>query len=216
MARRNDIDWEAVEIEYRAGVRSLKDIGAEFGVSDAGIIKRAKRDEWVRDLGAKIKAKAESLVSERDVSAEVSAQTVISERQVVNASAQMLADKVLGQRSDVQRARSIVQRLWDLVDVELDHPKELEQLGAMMAAPDEFGNDKLNDMYHVAIGLPQQIKNVKLLADSLKVLIELERKVLRLDEQKPVEASPLADLVKAVSGTALPVVANPSLDDDDE
>jgi len=45
-----NIDWEAVEIQYRAGVRSLKDIGAEFGVSDAGIIKKARKEEWVRGI----------------------------------------------------------------------------------------------------------------------------------------------------------------------
>lgn len=128
----------------------------------------------------------------------------------------MMADKVIGQREDIKRARSMVQRLWELVDAELDHPDELKQLGAMLAAPDEFGNDKLNDMYFAAIGLPQQIKNAKLLADALKVLIELERKVLRLDEQKPTEVNPLADLLRAVSGNALPVVANSGLDDDDD
>lgn len=47
-AARKEIDWEAVEMQYRAGIRSLKEIGKEFGVSDAGIIKRARRDEWTR------------------------------------------------------------------------------------------------------------------------------------------------------------------------
>ena len=48
--KRKAIDWESVEMQYRAGIRSLRDIGAEFGVSDVAIIKRAKRDEWTRDL----------------------------------------------------------------------------------------------------------------------------------------------------------------------
>lgn len=57
------VDWDAVEREYRIGLRSLKDIGVEFGVSDAGIIKRAKRDGWVRDLSARIESKAASGVA---------------------------------------------------------------------------------------------------------------------------------------------------------
>ena len=57
------IDWEALEIQYRAGIRSLKNIGSEFGVSDAAIIKRAKRDNWSRDLKAKIQARADAKVS---------------------------------------------------------------------------------------------------------------------------------------------------------
>lgn len=97
----------------------------------------------------------------------------------------MLADKVINQREDVKRARSTVQRLWKLVDDELDQPTELNQLGDMLRSPDQFGNDKLNDMYLSAIGLPQQVKNAKLLADALRVLVELERKVLRLDDAEP-------------------------------
>lgn len=94
----------------------------------------------------------------------------------------MIADAVINQRADVRRARATVQRLWSLVDAELDYPAELAKLGAMMQAPDEFGNDKLNEMYMAAISLPQQIKNAKLLADAIKIMIELERKVLRIDD----------------------------------
>lgn len=47
------IDWEAVEIQYRRGIRSLKSIGDEFGVSHVGIIKRARRDCWERAAPSK-------------------------------------------------------------------------------------------------------------------------------------------------------------------
>lgn len=208
-AKRLPVDWEAVEREYRAGVRSLKDIGAEFNVSDAGIIKRAKKEGWSRSLGAKIKAKAEALVSEREVSAKVSAQTAISERQIVETNATLLADKVINQRQDIQRARSIVQKLWDAVDTELNHPEEFAKIGDMLRSPDEFGADKMNDLYFAALGLPQQVKNVKLLADALKVLIELERKVLRVDdhESKPA-ADSLSDLIAAIGSSAIQVKRN--------
>ena len=215
-AKRPAVDWEAVEREYRAGLRSLRDIATEYGCTEGAIRKKAKAQEWERDISIKVAAKAEALVRKQEVRKEVRTEAAISEREQINASAQMMADKVIGQREDIKRARSMVQRLWELVDAELGHPDELKQLGAMLAAPDEFGNDKLNDMYFAAIGLPQQIKNAKLLADALKVLIELERKVLRLDEQKPTEVNPLADLLRAVSGNALPVVANSGLDDDDD
>ena len=78
------IDWEAVEREYRAGVKTLRQIADEFGVSNPAIVKRAKRDGWARNLAAKIQAKAESLVSKQEVSNEVSKDDAISERQVNN------------------------------------------------------------------------------------------------------------------------------------
>lgn len=213
-AKRPTVDWEAVEREYRAGLRSLRDIAAEYGCTEGAIRKKAKAQEWERDISVKVAAKVEALVRKQEVRSEVRTANSISEREQINVSAQMMADKVIGQREDIRRARSMVQRLWELVDAELDHPDELKKLGAMLAAPDEFGNDKLNDMYFAAISLPQQIKNAKLLADALKVLIELERKVLRLDDQKTVEANPLADLIRAVSGSALPIARH--VEDDDE
>lgn len=176
------IDWEAVEREYRAGLRSLKDIGAEFGVSDAGIIKRAKRDGWVRDRSKKIMAKAEALVSEKEVSTKVSAQTKITERQIVETNALMIAEKVISQREDVKRARSIVQKLFAEVEAECDHKEDFANIGELLADPDANGRDRLNDAYRAAISLPERIKSAKALADAMKVLIELERKVLRISD----------------------------------
>ena len=182
MSEKKFIDWEAVEREYRAGFRSLRDIGSEYGCTEGGIRKTARTQEWERDLSAKVSAKAESLVRKLEVRREARAESAISERELINTSAQMIADKVINQRADIQRARSIVQKLWLAVDAELDHPEAFADLGRMMLSPDETGQDKLFEMYHAAIGLPQQIKNVKLLADAIKVLIELERRVLKIDE----------------------------------
>jgi hypothetical protein len=179
--KRPAVDWEAVEREYRAGLRSLRDIGAEFGCSHTAIQKRADAEGWTRDLSAKIKAAADAKVAKAEVAKEVSAETKIAERQVVEVNAAMLADKVLNQREDIRLARATVQKLWELVNSELEKTEELRRLGELMASPDENGADKLNDLYFAAIGLPQQIKNVKLLADAIKVLIELERKVLKID-----------------------------------
>lgn len=181
-AKRPPVDWEAVEREYRAGVRSLRDIAGEFGCAESAIRKRAGKEGWSRDIAAKVKQKSEELVRKAEVRNTVRTESAISEREQIQASATMIADKVINQRIDIQRARSIVQKLWDAVDSELNHPAEFSKIGEMLRSPDEFGNDKLNEMYFAALGLPQQVKNVKLLADALKVLIELERKVLRIDE----------------------------------
>jgi hypothetical protein len=104
MTRSSAIDWEAVEVQYRAGIRSLKDIGAEFGCSDAAIIKRARAHEWPRDLEAKIKARAKAKVSAAAVSGEVSARTKVKETEVVEANAELHYQVILRHRRDVQAA----------------------------------------------------------------------------------------------------------------
>lgn len=184
---RKVIDWESVEIQYRAGVRSLKDIGREFDVSDAAIVKRAKRDGWSRDLRAKIQAKADAKVSEALVSARVSAQTKSRERDVIEANASVIADALLLQREDVRRGRTLVMSLFEELEHETAHRDLYQQLGELMQSGDDASADKLNDIYRKVISLPQRIDGVRKLSESLRIQIELERKVLNIDERAPVK-----------------------------
>ena len=46
------IDWEAVERDYRAGILSVREIGAKCGCTHTAINKRAKRDGWERERAA--------------------------------------------------------------------------------------------------------------------------------------------------------------------
>lgn len=184
---RKVIDWESVEIQYRAGVRSLKDIGREFDVSDAAIVKRAKRDGWSRDLRAKIQAKADAKVSEALVSARVSAQTKSRERDVIEANASVIADALLLQREDVRRGRTLVMSLFEELEHETAHRDLYQRLGELMQSPDDAGVDKLNELYRKVISLPQRIDGVRKLSESLRIQIELERKVLNIDERAPVK-----------------------------
>lgn len=102
------IDWERVELDYRAGVSTLREIGANCGVSPAMIIKRAKKDGWDRDLEAKIKAKAEAAVNAAAVNAEVnkanSVYRAASERETIEANAAAIVSVRLRHRSSVKRA----------------------------------------------------------------------------------------------------------------
>ncbi len=54
--------WERIEPDYRAGSKSLRQIAAEQGISEEAIRKRAKRDDWSRDLLERIQDKAEQLL----------------------------------------------------------------------------------------------------------------------------------------------------------
>ena len=67
---KKETDWESIERDYRAGLLSVREMAATYGVSHVAIMKRAKKDGWERDLSAKIKAKAEALVTTREVTNE--------------------------------------------------------------------------------------------------------------------------------------------------
>ena len=58
MAERKKIDWEKIELDYRAGIKTLRQIADEHGVAHSAISKRAKRDDWSRDLTARKESRA--------------------------------------------------------------------------------------------------------------------------------------------------------------
>ena len=200
-AKKKLIDWEAVELHYRAGIRSLKDIGAEYGVSDAGIIKRAKRDGWERDLRAKIQAKAEAKVSASLVSAEVSAQTKASERQIVDANANKIADVRLAHRHDIHRNRAIVARLMDELEAQVgpESASMLADLGELMRSPDDAGQDKLNDLYRKVISLPERAKTAKTLAETLRITVDMERQAFGMDKEVDHKVDALGSLLGRIA-----------------
>lgn len=181
------IDWEAVEVQYRAGIRSLKDIGNEFGVSDAAIIKRAKRDSWSRDLAAKIQAKAEAKVSAAMVSAEVSAQTKATEHAIIEANAQAIADAILAHRKDIRRNRGLANKMLAELEAQTDSPELFGQLAELMHSSDSDAPDKLNDLYRKVISLPSRIDSAKKLAETLRVTIALEREAFGMDKEQKAE-----------------------------
>jgi hypothetical protein len=180
---RTVIDWEGIELAYRAGVKTLRDIGSEFGVSHTAIKKRAERDGWVRDLSAKIKAKADALVSKDAVSKEVSMETKIAEQEVVEANAELQARIRREQRKDISRSRKLVMSLLDELEEQTENIELYEQLGELLYAPDEKGSDKLNELYRKVISLGGRTSTMKQLAESLKTLVALEREAFGIDDR---------------------------------
>ncbi|MGI3453002.1 hypothetical protein ACRQQF_27310, partial [Citrobacter arsenatis] len=104
-------DWEAIESAYRAGVMSLREIASQNGISEGAIRKRAKRDEWSRDLNAKVKERADDLVRKAEVRKQVRSETVLSERVLIEATAEVIATVRMEHRGDIRRAREITNAL---------------------------------------------------------------------------------------------------------
>ena len=46
-------DWERIELDYRAGIKTLRQIADEHGITHGAINKRARRDGWERDLSVR-------------------------------------------------------------------------------------------------------------------------------------------------------------------
>ena len=188
--KRKPVDWEAIEPDWVAGIKSKLQLSEEYGVSRAGLNKHFAELGIERDETAKIRAKAEALVTHDVVTPQVTGETKSADRERIEANAEMMANVIRGHRKDAGRLRGVVSVLLEKVEAILTESDLFAQIGEMCAAPDENGMDKVNELYHKVISLPSQTDSTKKLAETMKILIELERKVFKLDAQEdPVEAA---------------------------
>ena len=176
-------DWERIELDYRAGIKSLREISDGSGVSHVTISKRAKKAGWVRSLTAKIQAKADDLVNKAGVNSCVNAVNAVSERQIVEVNAEAIATIKLAHRKDIHRKRAIVTRLMDELEAQVgpENAALLSDLGEMMRSPDESGQDRLNDLYRKIVSLPERAKTAKTLAETLRITVDMERQAFGMD-----------------------------------
>ena len=168
LQNKGEINWEAVEKEYRVGIRALRSIGGEYGCTEAAIRKRAKRDGWTRDLSARIKDKADELVRKELVRKEVRKNDFANEKQVVEANAEAIKDVIIGQRTDIKKARQLVTKYFD-----------------------ELSTSEGEISFGVRVDV------VKKLSDALKNLVTMERQAFRMDEM-PIGTVTLEETIESI------------------
>lgn len=199
-------DWERIELRYRAGLLSLREIATEDGnVTESAIRKRAKRDDWTRDLSAKVQQRADELVRKEEVRSQVRTEETLSAKQEVEASAVALAAVKLGRRSRVRRGQEVTAKLWREIELTTDCIEELENLGEIMRSEDENGNDKRNELYCKVISLAGRVDTVKKLTEAEAKLQAMETEAFGLkvaDEQPPetpAASIPLNELARRIA-----------------
>lgn len=197
-------DWERIEVEYRAGVLSAREIALAHGISHTAINKRAKAEGWDRDLSAQIQAKADALVSKAAVSAAVSTSRLATEREIIESNAERIAQVRGEHRHDITRMRALVLRLLSECEAEAADPEAFERIGELLNQPDDRGIDKLNEAYRKAISLPVRIKGVKELAETMKTLVGMEREAYGIASVEAAKTAPTQELdVTRLSTAAL-------------
>ena len=153
------VDWEAVEPEYRAGIKSLRQLAEDNGCSEGAIRKKAKLKGWSRDLSGKIKAKAQELVRKAEVRSEVRSDADATEKQQIEIGAKLQSDVILAHRGKIGKFQALAESL--LTELELD------------------GKKKNNDKTKLSLGNRASI--LKQLSDTLKSLIALEREAFSIN-----------------------------------
>lgn len=184
------IDWERIELDYRAAVKTLRQIADEHGISHGAINKRAKRDGWERNLSEKIQAKADALVSKAVVSKEVSKEGRIAESSVIEANALTQAGVRLAHRADIERTRRLCMSQMQELEQQSTAPELLAEVAEILAGtpPEEMTKAqraKLADAAAKAGSLQSRSGTLRALSESLKVLVALERQAFGIREEMP-------------------------------
>ena len=181
MAAPRRIDWERIEPDYRAGIKSLLQIADEYekatgvSVSHTAISKHFKKLGVKRNLKEKVLAKAEAIVSASMVSGKVSIETTATDAEIINKSAVDIATVRINHRSDITRTRKLALDMLSELEHQTGNVDLYEDLGEMLRSEDARGVDKRNDIYHKVISSAGRIDSLKKLAETLKTLIGLER-----------------------------------------
>jgi hypothetical protein len=184
MSEKKFIDWELVERDYRAGIKTLRQIAEEHGVSHVAIQKRAKKELWSRDLTQKVQQRANELVTKALVTNEVTKEQKASEVETVRAYGEIVANVDLSQREDVKLAMANARGML-LELVQLSKPEFAEVLQWMALNFDESADnfkDKANEAYRYIISLSGRVKMAKELAGVHGVYVPLQRKIYKLDD----------------------------------
>ncbi|OOR87082.1 hypothetical protein LP109_05445 [Moraxella bovis] len=198
---KRQIDWEKIELDYRAGIKTLRQIASEHDVAHSAIAKRAKRDDWSRDLSAKIEKKAEELVNKSLVNTEVNKERLATEKQVIDANAQAILEVRLSHRKDINKAKNLMNALLDELGSQTIERELYERLGEFLRDEDEKGIDKLNDLYQRVISTPSRVQSMQKLADTMKTLITLEREAFNIGKEVEKTADPLTELITTIAKT---------------
>ncbi len=204
------VDWLIVEKDYRAGIKTLRQIALEAGVSHVAIQKRAKAEGWTRDLQSRIQQKAQELVTRQEVTSEVTKQKAVTERQIVEANAHAVAHVDLTNRKDVLRgmdvSRQHIEELAALNDPTFRD--RLVWLGEVMdesGVDDETGKlvkDKAGELYRYIIDMPGRVKMAKEVAAAVGVYVPMMRKIYKLDAEAKEGASSIEDLLRAMGAAS--------------
>lgn len=123
MARRSDIDWEAVEADFRAGILSGRKVAEKHGVAYSALRTKAKKAGWTQDLSKMVehatkaamieKAQSDARASSKGagIGAE-KAQTVISGVQAaVNQRVEVLTRHQAAARAGADLAAGLIDEL---------------------------------------------------------------------------------------------------------
>jgi hypothetical protein len=179
--KRKQIDWEAVERDYRAGMLSIREVAKMHGISDRAIRKKADSLGWERDLSEKVAEKVRNELVRTESALADQKQT---EKEIVESAATNIVSVVLGHRKRYGRIRDISDTLMQQLEEAIANRDEIEEDIEAETAKDKDGKRR-NRMLR-AVSLSGHISDLVNLANVERTLTEMERKSFGMDDRSKI------------------------------
>lgn len=194
-AARREIDWEAVERDYRTGFFTDREIGAKYGCSHTAVQKHARDGGWQKDMAGAVKAATEARLIEHEIAKTASrevakrvakqvAKAIPATTEVVASLAELNSSVILRQRGDLRLTRDEAISMLKELTWQRENMESLDRLAVIVAgeSPSPAAASERLKVFHRAVGLGSRISNVKALAETLAKLIPLEREAFGIKE----------------------------------
>ncbi len=188
-AKRKVVDREKLELDYRAGLHTFREMAEVHGLSGPRIKQIADEEGWERDLGAKIRQTAAVKLSKAQVA--TSPEKAATERQIVEQGADNIVTIVLAHRRDATRTRTLAMTMLAELEVSTKAPlllHEMHDFLAKAAVGEEIPPALLNRA-DAALGQAMTLGNrasvLKCLSEALSKAITLEREAFGIGMGDP-------------------------------
>lgn len=155
------IDWERVEVEYRAGQLSIREISRAHGVTDTAVRKRAKSEKWTRDLTEQVRRAARSEAVRSAVRSDLSREPV-SDDEIVATFGARGARAIEGHLARADRLKALADKLTTELEAYMNGGKPSVEI--FVSRSDS----------------PATI--IRTLADTAERVAKIERQALNLDD----------------------------------
>lgn len=209
MAKKVKANWEAIELAYRANVKTVAQIAEDFNVKDSTLRSRAKRNGWSRDLSKRIRLEADNIVNANAVKREVR-RLESMDNATVEENAKLTASIRISHREDIGKARALSMMLLEDLKAQIgtDNRKRLEDL-FIAALQAEVVDASALEAYERVTSVSNHVRTLKDLADIMTKFIMLERQAYSLDDADSSPIDALTSLLHSIAnnnGNAFSVV----------
>lgn len=216
---KDEVDLVFLEADYRAGVKSIKALAKDYGVTGQTIATWADKYGWERDLKAVVRERAQAKVEQAVARATVS-DAMASERSAAVDQTQAVEVYAEMQKGVILRAQARLGKLQKTADA------LIAELGAQMMSPDEMAAvselvaltqgqcdetesvspaqvAKRVESFRKLLSLGERVETAKKLSDVVKTLTALEYSVFGIkDGMDREQDSKPADVVQSINDAA--------------